>query len=290
MKKLLIVGFIVSLGALLFIIQHHRRVVIQKQHAQLESMAVTLQRRIEENARRQTAAEEERKKLEAQFDAQQTARQAAAGKEVELAAAIPPDPSHQGGWPKGADYFYLPKTFLQQASFPLISGERLSEETAQLYNLSESERVEIDQAVGDLFAQLRTAESERMKLVDPPREWGGGFEWALAYHIPSLSEDIASWRETLQDRLNTTLGPERGQSLNGGIDDYLRQEWNDLGAGERTVGFVWRTEGSGNESMWYAIRDERHGAGNFRRYLPGADADSAIRHYANLFGVELPKP
>jgi hypothetical protein len=112
----------------------------------------------------------------------------------------------------------------------------------------------------------------------------------LAYQIPSLSEDVASWRQTLHARLAATLGAQRGQLLNGDIDAYLREEWNDLGAGVRTVGFVWRTEANGNESMWYAIQDKRHGAGTFRRYLPGADTESVIPHYAQLFGVDLPKP
>jgi hypothetical protein len=49
------------------------------------------------------------------------------------------EPSHSarsiasGRVAKDADYFYLPKAFLQQASFQVMNEQRLTEETAKLY-------------------------------------------------------------------------------------------------------------------------------------------------------------
>ena len=40
------------------------------------------------------------------------------------------------------------------------------------------------------------------------------------------------WRQGLQQRLEATLGEGRSKLLSPGIDDYLRQEWNDLGEAE----------------------------------------------------------
>ena len=290
MKKLLIVGTVACVALLVFNMQHHRRVLIEKQNAQLVSMAATLQKRSEESSRRQAAAEARLHSLETELPIRETSQTEASRNEIERAVPIPPDPSHQGGWPKGADYFYLPKTFLQQASFQMMNEQRLTEETAKIYNLSEPERMEVDRAIGDLFAQLRSAESERMELVDLPDEWcHGQFASGIAYHIPAFSEDVVAWHRELQQRLEATLGGERSSLLSQEIDDYLRAEWNDLGEGERTVGFVWHPEANGTESIWYAIKDQRHGAGTFRRYLPGSDTDSSFAHYAELFGVELPK-
>ena len=290
MKKLLLVAAIACIGTLIFHFQHRRRVLLEYQNVRLASMAATLKKRAEENARLQAVAEEQLHPLEAKLSAQEALQDEPLRKEIERAIPVPPDVSHQGGWPKGADYFYLPKTFLQQASFRIMNDQRLSEEAAQLYNLSAAEREDVDRAIGDLFAQFRGAESERMELVNPPDEWGHGqFASAVAYHIPSFSDDVGKWRQALQQRLEATLGEGRSRLLSPGIDDYLRQEWNDLGEDERTVGFVWHPEADGSQSVWYAIQGERHGAGTFRRYMPGADGKSSFAHYAELFGVELPK-
>jgi hypothetical protein len=290
MKKLLIVGTIACVGLLVFNGQQRRRVLIEKQNTQLASMAATLKKRSEENARRQAAAEARLHSLETELPIQETSQTDTSRNEIARDVPVPPDPSHQGGWPKEVDYFYLPKAFLQQASFQVMNEQRLTEETAKLYNLSEPERVEVDRAIGDLFAQLRSAESERMELVDLPDEWcHGQFASGIAYHIPAFSEDVVAWRRELQRRLEATLGEERSSLLGQEIDEYLRAEWNDLGEGERTVGFVWHPEANGSQSIWYAIKDQRHGAGTFRRHLPGGDTDSSFAHYAELFGVELPK-
>lgn len=291
MKKLFIAGTIACVALLVVNMQHRRRVLIEKQNTQLASMAATLKRRSEENSRRQAAAEGRLHSLESGLPIRETSQTEACRNEIERAIPIPPDPSRQGGWPKDADYFYLPKAFLQQASFQVMNEQRLTEETAKLYNLSETERIEVDRAIGDLFAQLQSAESERMELVDLPDEWcHGQFASGIAYHIPAFSDDVTAWRWELQQRLEATLGGERSSLLGQEIDGYLRDEWNDLGEGERTIGFVWHPEANGSQSIWYAIKDQRHGAGTFRRYLPGFDTNSSFAHYAELFGVELPKP
>jgi hypothetical protein len=121
-----------------------------------------------------------------------------------------------------------------------------------------------------------------MELVDLPEEWcHGQFASGIAYHIPAFSEDVVTWRRELQQRLEATLGEERSSLLGQEIDEYLRAEWNDLGEGERTVGFVWHPEANGSQSIRYAIKDLRHGAGTFRRHLPGGDTDSSFAHWQN---------
>jgi hypothetical protein len=95
------------------------------------------------------------------------------------------------------------------------------------------------------------------------------FASGIAYHILRSRMTWTAWRWELQQRLEATLGGERSSLLGQEIDGYLRDEWNDLGEGERTIGFVWHPEANGSQSIWYAIKDQRHGAGTFRRYLPG---------------------
>jgi hypothetical protein len=290
MKRLLLAGAIICIGALVFRSQHHRRTLIEKRNVQLAAMADVLKKRSEEIARAQALAEEKMTPLELALAARQASGIQAPREAASPPAPAPPDPTRQGGWPQNADYFYLPKTFLQQASFEVLNQQQLSDEAASLFNLTEPEREDVNRAIGDLFAQLRSAESERMQLVELPVEWTRGmFASGVAYHIPSFSGDVAAWREGLQQRLGAILGPERSALLGSGLDDHLRDNWNDLGESERTVGFVWHPESNGTQSLWSATRDQRHGDGTFRRYLPGGHDEPSFRHYADLFGVELPK-
>jgi hypothetical protein len=171
-----------------------------------------------------------------------------------------------------------------------LNQQQLSDEAASLFNLTEPERTEANRAIGQLFAQLRKAESERMQLIEMPMEWTRGeFNSGVAYHIPSFSNEVASWRQNLQQKLEASLGAERGALLGAGLDDHLRQDWDDLGERERTVGFVWKSEANGTASLWSANKDQRHGDGTFRRYLPGGPDEATFRHYSELFGIGLPR-
>lgn len=294
MKRLLLTSAILCIGALVFRSQHHRRNVIEKQNVRLAAMAETLKKRSEESARAHALAEEQIAPLQLALAAQQASHNQEPREAAPPTAPVPPDPTRQGGWPQNADYFYLPKAFLSKASFQVLDKQLVSEEAASLFNLSESEREDMNRAIGDLFTQLRSAESERMQLVDMPTEWTNSrtFASGVAYYIPSFSNDVAAWRQGLQQHLQSTLGTERGALLGSSLEDHLRQDWNDLGESERTVGLVWQqTESKDHpQSLWFANKDQRHGLGTFRRYLPGGPDESTFRHYADLFGVELPKP
>jgi hypothetical protein len=292
MKRLLLASVILCAGAFVFLSQHRQRDLIEKQNVQLAAMVGTLKKRSEESASAVALAEEKIRPLQLALIAQQASRGQAPSEPATPPVPAPPDPTRQGGWPQNVDYFYLPKAFLSKASFQVLNKQQLTEEAASLFNLTEPEREDMNRAISDLFAQLRSAESERMQLVDFPEEWSNSrnFSSGVAYHIPSFSNDVAAWREALQQRLESILGSERSALLGSGLDDHLRQDWNDLGESERTVGFVWRLEPNGVQSLWSATRDKRHGYGAFRRYFPGGPDESTFRHYAELFGVELPRP
>lgn len=291
MKRLLLAGTIACAGAVIFVSQHQRRSLIEKQNVQLTAMAETLRKRSEESARAQALAEEKVSPLQLALAAQKASPSQVTTEKPAASVPVPPDPTRQGGWPSNADYFYLPKKFLEQASFQVLNQQQLSDEAASLFNLTEPERHEANRAIADLFAQLRRAETERMQLVELPQEWSNSREFAsgVAYHIPSFSNDVAAWRQNLQQRLEAVMGPERSALLGSGIEGLLREDWNDLGENERTVGFVWKPEQNGTSSLWSATKDQRHGDGTFRRYLPDGPDEASFRHYADLFGIELPK-
>jgi hypothetical protein len=289
MNRLLIATAIICFAAIILVSQHRRRTLIEKQNVQLAAMADVLRKRLDESARTNASAEEKLGTLQDELAAL-VARNQPQRPAASAPMPVPPDATRQGGWPQNGDYFYFPKTFLPKASFQVLNQQQLSDEAADLFNLSEPEREEVNRAIGDLFAQLRGAESERMQLIEIPDEWTRGqFSSAVAYHIPSFSNDVAAWRQHLRERLDTILGAERSQLLGFGLEDHLREDWNDLGEAERTVGFVWHPEANGSSSLWSAIKDRRHGDGTFRRYLPGGPDEPTFRHYADLFGVELPK-
>jgi hypothetical protein len=291
MTRLLLACAILGIGALIFRSQHQRRNRIERQNVQLVAMADTLKKRSAESARARASAEEKIRPLQDDLAARQAPRIQAPNETAAPPVPVPPDVTHQGGWPQNADFFYFPKSFLPEASFQLLDQQQLSAEAVSLFNVTEAERKEVNRAIADLFAQLRSAESERMQLVDLPQEWTNSeFASGVAYHIPGFSNEVTAWRQSLHQRLEVILGAERSKLLGIGIDDHLRWDWNDLGENERTVGFVWRPESDGRSSLWSAIKDSRYGDGTFRRFLPGGRDEPTFRHYAELFGVELPKP
>lgn len=291
MKRLLLAGTIVCVGALIFASQRQRRSVLEKQNVQLVAMADTLRKRSEESARAQALAEEKVGPLQLALATQKASSSEVRADTPPPSVPVPPDPTRQGGWPPNTDYFYLPKKFLQQASFQVLNQQQLSDEAASLFNLTEPERHEANRAIAELFAQLRRAETERMQLVEMPPEWPRGeFNSGVAYHIPSFSSEVTAWRQNLQQRLEAVMGSERSALLGSGIEGLLREDWNDLGENERTVGFVWKPEQGGTSSLWLATKDVRYGDGTFRRHLPGGPDEASFRHYADLFGIELPKP
>lgn len=294
MKRLLLAGAILCAGTFVFLSQYRQRDLIEKKNVQLAAMVETWKKRSEDSARARVLAEEKIGPLQLALTARQASINQAPRDTALRPVPAPPDPTRQGGWPQNADYFYLPKTFLSKASYQVLDKQLLSEEAAILFNLTDLEREDVNGAIGDLFGQLRSAESERMQLVDLPEEWANSrtFASGVAFHIPSFANDVAGWRQSLQQRLESILGPERGSLLGSSLEDHLRQDWNDLGENERTVGLVWKqTESKDHpQSLWFAIKDKRHGLGSFRRYLPGGPDEATFRHYANLLGVELPKP
>jgi hypothetical protein len=193
----------------------------------------------------------------------------------------------------------LPKQYLTNAGYQLLNAGQLTDEAAALLGMSPTERESADNAVGDLLDQFRRLEIQRMEPVAPPAGWGVGgsksmgalgspFDSALTYRIPDLSEDLSAAQTDFAGRLQQILGPSRADLVAGAAESYVRQNLDDLGTGERIVGFVWQPEADGTHSLWYAAADARHGEGAFQRVGTDLDPNSQTAYYARLFGVQLP--
>jgi hypothetical protein len=204
-----------------------------------------------------------------------------------------PDASRQGGWPADAAFLYLPKRYLTNAQYKLLENGRLTDQAATLLGMSAAERAKVDQLFSDLFAQFRRLEYSNMKAITPPEGWQGALfgaklESAVAYQIPGLSAEVEAARQQFAQQVQQTLGASRSQLLEPGMDSHLRQQMDDLGAGDRVIGFLTATEKDGSQTIWYGIADARHGEGSFQRVPSDVAADSQMAYYANLFGVKLP--
>jgi hypothetical protein len=175
----------------------------------------------------------------------------------------------------------------------------LTDEAAALLGMSPAERESTDRAMGALLDQFRDAEIQRMELVAPPAEWPVGatpvtgapgmrFDSALTYHLPDLSGDISTAQTAFLGQLQQDLGASRADLVASTAASYLRQNLDDLGAGDRTIGFLWQAESDGACSLWYGAADARKGQGAFQRVGDDLDPNSQVAYYARLFGIKLP--
>jgi hypothetical protein len=300
MKKLFIITLVCGLAACVWKHQHLLLRELQFQNQQLSAAAAELTERMSKADAARQSSEEKLASLRRERASRLTASKDAAAPERDAQASppAPPDPSHQGGWPAEAAFFYLPKQYLTDVSYRLLNGDQLTDEAAALLGMSASERQAADKAFADLTDKFHRAEIQNMAQVDPPAGWvtagnsagpsAGQFDRALTYHIPDLTDEMNSAQTAFVDQLQQDLGPSRAQIIASAADSYLRQNMSDLGAGDRTVGFAWEPESDGTQSLWYAVADARNGEGAFQRVDPNLDPNSQIAYYARLFGVRLP--
>jgi hypothetical protein len=300
MKKLLIIAVVCGLAACLW---KHQRLLLREVQIQNQRLAAAAAELKERALRADTARQSAEGKL-ASLRNELASRAATASEGApneaghEVTQTAEPDPSHQGGWPPNADFFYLPKEDLTNVSYKLFNGGQLTDEAAALFGMSAAERESTDKAFAGLTDQFHRSEIQSMQQVDSPAGWvtagnssapsGVNFESALTYHIPDLTADMNSAQTSFQDQLQQTLGASRAQIIESAADSFLRQNMSDLGAGERTVGFAWEPESDGTQSLWYAVADARNGDGSFQRVDANLDPNSQIAYYARLFGVRLP--
>jgi len=281
--------------------------VAAHQHSRLRSAVLaneTLAASLHDLDDRAQQANSARKAAERRSD---ELRSQIAEREASLAQALPathpppyealpePDPARQGGWPAHAAYLYLPKQYLTNVQYKLLDAGRLTDEAATLLGMFPAERSSVDQLFSDLSNRFRQLELSNMKRVELPQSWeggllGGNLESAVVYQIPSLGTDVEAARQQFSQWLQQSLGASRAPLLDQAATAYFRQHLDDLGAGDRTIGFLTATESDGSQAVWYATADARHGEGSFQRIPPDLPPDSQIAYYANLFGVSLPKP
>lgn len=301
MKKLLLMAIIAAIAALVWNRQSTRLHAIQIQNQRLAAAVAELDTHVRRVDSACKAAEQKMVELRTNLQRRDGAAVSAASQQPEAAAATPePDPARHGGWPQSANFFYLPKENLTNASYKLFDGRQLTDEAACLFGMSPAEREATDKIFDDLIDQFRRAEISHMVPVDPPSGWlvtGGSqppgsasqFDSALTYSIADLTEDISAARSGFFDQLQQALGASRAEMISSAASSYLAENLDELGGtGERIVGFLWEPESDGTHSLWYGAAGSGYGAGSFQRVMPDVDPNSQIAYYARLFGVNLP--
>jgi hypothetical protein len=298
MKKFLLIALTLAVTIAVWRVRHDQRLRLATENDRLTAEAAHLRGRMQlADTARQSARERSfalRQELKSRAAA---ARASVADLQSAATPPVAPDASHQGGWPQGAGYLYLSKQYLTNASYQLLNGNELSDTAATLLGLSPVERAAVNQSFADLFNQFRGLEAERMERVTLPVNWeraatllGAKIESGIVYHIPGLTADVENIRQTFSQQVEQTLGSSRAQLLEQAADSHIRQNLDDLGAGERTIGFIWQIESDGSRSAIYCIADAQHGQGSFQRIPDHLDPNSQIAYYAKTFGVDLPGP
>jgi hypothetical protein len=302
MKKIAILIAVIAATVFVWNSQRPHLAVIRAQNERLADVASELKQRAERADAAKQAAEarlaklrddlKARREVVAEFKRQDQGRQPPPPPD--------PDPTRSGGWPTDAAFFYLPKQYLTNASYQLLNGGRLTDEAAALLGMSPAERESTDKAFTDLLDQFRRLEIQRMEPIAAPAGWmvGAGqqpgapsamsFDSSLTYRIPDLSQDIGTAQKAFVDQLQQGLGASRADIVSSAANSFLRQNLDDLGTGDRIVGFVWQPESDGSHSLWYANADALRGEGAFQRVDESLDPNSQTAYYARLFGVKLP--
>lgn len=289
MKNLLSIIAVLAVATALWFYLHSRCQSLQAEQAALKQTLDELRARTDQATSARRAAEDRLTNLRPQVAANRSAAlQSTASELAQASDNEQPDPAHQGGWPAGADFFYLPKDYLTSVSYPLLQDGQVTDEAAVLLGLAPAERSSVNQAVTNLLGQFRQVETQRLQKVAPPADWTGtGSDSNVTYRIPSLSNEILTLRQSFAQQLRTILGDTRLDLFQQAADSFLREQLDDRGATERTVGFLWKPESDGSHSLWYGVKDAGQ-AGTLERVPDQVDPGSPIAYYANLFGVKLP--
>jgi hypothetical protein len=297
MKHLLIITIIAAISIPLWNGQSTRLHAVQLQNQRLAAAVAELDDRAARAKANRTSAEKTLAELRSELGRRNSAMASASPQMDNNAAPPEPDPSRHGGWPQSAEFFYLPKEYLTNVSYKLFDGGQLTDEGAYLFGMSLSERQATDKLFDDLVGQFHSTEISRMAQVDPPEGWvappGAGsvnhFDSDLIYNIPDLTGDIDAARTGFLNQLQQTVGGSRADLIVSAASSYLVDNLNDLGTGNRRVGFLWQPEPDGGHSLWFAAAGTGYGAGSFQLVTPDLDPNSQIAYYARLFGVQLPQ-
>jgi hypothetical protein len=297
MRKLLVITIVAAITVVIWKAQSNRLRAIEVQNERLTSVVAELGGR---SAKAKTARQSAEKKL-AELRMERRERDAlvaGTGPQTEKSSAPPePDPSRHGGWPQSADFFYLPKEYLTNVSYKLFNGGQLTDEGAGLFGMTPAERQTTDKLFDDLVDKFHSVELSRMTATDPPEGWvappGAGsanhFDSGLIYNIPDLTDDLNAARTDFLNQLQQTVGGSRADLIASAASSYLADNLNDLGTGNRTVGFLWQPEADGSHSLWFAASGTGYGAGSFQLVTPDLDPNSQIAYYGRLLGVQLPQ-
>jgi len=260
MKKLLMITAVCGLTFCLWIHQQRLLQDVQVQNQRLAAAAAVLKERVARADTAQRSAQQKLADLRHQLGSHTANASDMAPRDpgAERTPAIGPDASRQGGWPANAAFFYLQKQYLTNVNYKLLNGGQLTDEAAALFGMSAAEREATDKAFDELVDQFHRVEIQRMAQVPPPAGWvaagdaspsGVQFDSALTYRIPDLTDDINSARTMFLDQLQQTLGASRSEIIATAANSYLGQNMDDLGAGDRTIGFAWQPESDGTQSL-----------------------------------------
>lgn len=297
MKKLLIITIVAVATAIMWKAQAPRLRSIVVQNERLESVVTELERRSERAKAARKSGEERLAELRSEVR-QRDALAAAASPQNDNNSAPPdPDSSRHGGWPKAADFFYLPKEYLTNVSYKLFDGGQLTDEGASLFGMSPAERQVTDKLFDDLVDKFRRVEISQMTPTDAPEGWtsppgtpsANHFDSGLIYNIPDLTDDLNAARADFLNQLQQSVGGARADLIAAAASSYLADNLNDLGTGNRTVGFLWQPEADGSHSLWFAAAGAGYGEGSFQLVSPDLDPNSQTAYYARLLGVQLPQ-
>jgi hypothetical protein len=287
MNNLVLAALCLGASSVLFLAEravHHRISAENRRPASLVSQAEQQQSRTAEQLGADRAELEQRR-------ATAKEQRAAFAAEPQTFAAPPLDPQHEGVWPAGKPYFYLPKDFLPSLAFghfQFSNGSfQLHPNTVALLGLTDAEAANISDSFGNLVAQFKELESQR--IAPSPRHASEKFSSGkkTSYRLPPLREEMEPFVEEFLASTRALLGKSRTDIFESWAKDCIAESLGDFAPKARILTLTQEPKWSTKQLTRLEVVEEGGGHLYYGELWDPADKNEGIAHphrYQHLFG------
>lgn len=177
--------------------------------------------------------------LEARRSELQTLRlELTAGNDANPVTPAAADPGEEGTWPVNRPYFYLPKNLLTNVGYNAVTlDHRITPIAATLFGLTPAETVRVNDTLRSFRLGIEQLQLERASPVHPPLKPNSEDHREVSYRLPSLTSEVQSLRNELDEQMASILGHERSGYLQARIGKELFRTINPIGHADVVITF-----------------------------------------------------
>lgn len=208
MNSLFASGLVLATAGAFWLQQQNRLHRYQSSAAALDAETSLARNELDRISARQQELESSLPRIRAELQAQHARLVAPV---APLAAPDPRrSPEFEGLFPTNQPYFYLPKKLLSNFDLEPFEDGQLSAAAALLFQITEPERLAIDEANQAREDRVVEIESANVERIDPPEPLPGpGSPAFVVARLPSLSPELAELDSTFRQAVVNILGEDR---------------------------------------------------------------------------------